>query len=1042
MGTGGSEARITLLGRFAVAVDDVAVPGERWSSRRSGELVQLLSLADDRRLLRDQVIDALWPHLDAHAGAANLRKAAHLARQAIGDTRAVVLRRGEVLLFPERAVVIDAEEFERAATAALAEGAPSACAAAAASYGGELLPGAVYEDWAAARRARLAALHLDCLRAAGQWAAVAAADPLDERAHQLLMQEAMASGRRAQAIRWYGRLRDALAADLGVRPRPETEELYEACIAEPARRAPPLVGRAGELATLRALVDPHSSGGPGGVVLRGPPGIGKSALCAAFAEEARARGASVVSVECRGSPAPYGPVRAAVESLLDASGVPDLPPHTLAVLAALTPAAGPAAPTDGPLSRHQVIGALRRLLLAATSGRPVAVVADDVHDADSATVEALLHLVSPRDPIVLVLAMRPQSTLDRQIGRRLRTHHLAVVEVGPLDASDAAQLAVATAGRPLDDATIAAITGLSAGNPFATMELAGTPGLGAGGRLPADVGRAITDRLVDVDDGEVALLTRLALAGEELDPEMVLTLAGGDDEETAFALLDHALDARVLVVTGERYRFRHDLVRRALVDRIPPHQRRAVHRDVARRLGAAGAAPADVARHWLAGGRPLDAIEPLLVVAGDAVRLGAFAGALDALAPVLAAVPAHPLALRLRAEVLDAQGDVGTVAAYDAAIASAPDAERDDLRAKRALAQLKQGDVPGAVRSLDGVAPTAVDARLAEALTYSGAAALGFVDPTMGTMKSADCRRLALETGDARAIVVASWAGAAAAHARGELRDSVLADLRDTHDLPHLATRVFDGQLCVTQRLLYGARPYDDVIAFADALAGEALRLGAARGHAFGVVLRGEAELLSGRLDDAAGDLLDAVRLHRAIGAATGEAHALQRLAELEWYRGDAARADALLDEALDLARATDMGFHLLDRIFGTRLALLEPADALLALDQAEDDVRGALETCPGCRITFAVPAAIAAARGGDVDRAVEYEGAVAFLASVVMRLPAWTAAHHEVRGHIARAQGDRHTARGEFAAAADGFAGAGQPLDHARCAAARDLAR
>jgi len=1032
--------RIKVLGGFEVTVDRAVVPESQWSSRRAAELVQLLALAEGHRLLRDQVIETLWPHLDADAGAANLRKAAHLARQAVADAGAVVLRRGEVFLFPDRAVVVDAVEFERTASVALADGEPSACAAAADAYGGELLPAAVYEDWTSAPRARLAARHLDCLRAAGRWAAVATADPLDEEAHQKVIQDAIAAGGRAEAIRWYGRLRTALATELGVRPSPATESLYDECVAQLAPPAPPIVGRSFELATATALLDPDRTGAVAGVMLRGPAGIGKSALCAAFAAEARARGASVVPVECRDAFGPYGPIRAAVESLLIDHGVPeDLAPHTRAVLAALTPTAGPAAPTEGPLSRHQVIGALRRLLLAATDGRPVAVIADDMHDADDATVEALLHLASPRDPIVLVLAARQNASLDRQLGRLVRAHRLSIVEVEALDERDAAEVAVAAAGRPLDDATLGAIARLAGGNPFATIELAQMPGLGAGGRLPADVARAITDRLVDLSDDEVALLTRLAIAGEEVDPAVVPVLLG-DDEHTAFALLNRALDAGVLRVTGERYRFRHDLVRRALVDLVPPHQRVAVHRDLARRLTAAGARPADVGRHWLAGGRPVDAVDPLLAVAGEALQLGAFVDALGALNHVLAVVPDHALALRLRAEALDAQGDVGTVPAYDAAIACAPAHNADDLRAKRALAQLKQGDVTGAVRSLEGVHPTAVDARLAEALTFSGAAALGFIDPSVGTAKSADCRRLALETGDASAIVVASWAQAAAAHARGELRDSILADLRDTHDLPHLATRVFDGQLCVTQRLLYGARPYNDVIAFADALAAEATRLGAARGHAFGVILRGEAELLSGRLDEAEGDLLDAVRLHRAIGGATGEAHALQRLAELAWYRDDTARAHALLDEALDLARATDMGFHLLDRIFGTRLALVHSTDdVLLALDEAEDDVRGALETCPGCRITFAVPAAVAAARGGDLDRATEYAGTVEFLASVVMRLPAWTAAHHEVLANIARARGDDETAQREFDAAANGYAAAGHPLDRARCVAARD---
>jgi hypothetical protein len=94
------------------------------------------------------------------------------------------------------------------------------------------------------------------------------------------------------------------------------------------------------------------------------------------------------------------------------------------------------------------------------------------------------------------------------------------------------------------------------------------------------------------------------------------------------------------------------------------------------------------------------------------------------------------------------------------------------------------------------------------------------------------------------------------------------------------------------------------------------------------------------------------------------------------------------------------------------------------------------VETCPGCRITLAVPAAIAAARAGDLERLDHWEEAAEFLATVVMRLPAWNAALLEVKGHRARATGDSDAARNLFRAASRGFAAAGQPLDEARCAA------
>ena len=79
--------RIELLESFRVVLGDEEFDTDAWPGRRSAELVQLLALADGHRLLRDQVIEALWPHLDVDAGGANLRKAAHHVRQALGRLR-------------------------------------------------------------------------------------------------------------------------------------------------------------------------------------------------------------------------------------------------------------------------------------------------------------------------------------------------------------------------------------------------------------------------------------------------------------------------------------------------------------------------------------------------------------------------------------------------------------------------------------------------------------------------------------------------------------------------------------------------------------------------------------------------------------------------------------------------------------------------------------------------------------------------------------------------------------------------------------------
>ena len=1032
--------RVELLGTFRVTIGQEVIDSA-WPSRRSAELLQLLALADGHRLLKDQVLDALWPHLGPEAGAANLRKAAHHARQALGQEDAVVLSGGRVFLFPAWEIETDAACFERKAGAALRSRDGVACAVAASEYSGDLLPDSLYEEWTQTRRRQLRSLYVELLRMAGQWDRLVEVEPSDEPAYRELIRAALADGNRHAAIRWYGRLRTHLQRELGLPPGPESQALYRLCVAGLGRGATAFVGRQLEMARAAVALRAAEEGGLGALVVRGPAGIGKSALCGQIAFSAGTQGWLPVSVVASRASRPYAALADAVEqlvgrdrTLLDAVGE-----RTRSILGELTPLAGLGRPPSAGLTRHMVIGALRRLVTACRSVVGVMLLIDDAHLADDATAEACAHLARAGGglPLVVVLAYRSElarSTLAEGVAGLPRAGRSLEMDLGPLDRHEVVALVEAAAPAKPNADTVARILAMAQGNPFFTLELARGVATDQPLTIAPSVWGAVTTRFLDLDDATTEILRRLAVAGDDLDPADASALTGLPEPD-AFALLDAALRAGTLVVSGARYRFRHELVREALIQQVPPHRRIVIHRDTARRLAAAGAAPALIARHWLEGRRPDEAAGWLLAAAREAVKLGAFTDALSELGHLLAHAPGDGEGLCLRAEALDALGDRGAPGAYAAAARAVGEPASNELLAKQALAQIKLGDPPGALQTLARADPVTVEGRLAQALTLSGAAALGFADPELGTRKAAESRRLALQSGDTSALVVASWAQAAAAHARGELRDSVQADLRETHALDKLAISVFDGQLCITQRLLYGARPYPDVIAFADSLAVEAERLGAARGHAFAVTLRGEARLLSGRLEEAEEDLRTAARLSRAIGAAVGEAHALQRRAEVAVYRGHAAEAVALLDEALAVARESDVGFHLFDRIYGTRItAATDTASALVALDEAESAVRGPRETCPGCRITLAVPAAIAAAQGGHLDRARQHAETAETLATVVMRLPAWNASIEEIKGHLAHATGDVAGADAHFRRAADGFKQCGQPLDEARC--------
>jgi DNA-binding SARP family transcriptional activator/tetratricopeptide (TPR) repeat protein len=1028
---------IRLLGEFSIRVEGAAPPAAL--PRRAAELLQLLSLQPQRSLRSEQVVEALWPHLDPEAGSANLRKAAHHARQGVGAPDALVLRGGRVFLLPEANVDCDAQSFEQAADRALAAGDAPACKAAAQLYTGELLPQARYEAWAEAPRQRLRGKYLRLLRRAGDLERLVQEDPTDEAAHVQLMQEELAAGRRSSALRWWGHLRDHLQQALGARPGSQAEALYRECVAGLQGNAPRFVGRALELVRVLGWLRASVAGQPVGAVVRAPAGMGKTAFCRRVAEEARGLGWQVRSLQAGDWTRPYGIAADLVQPLLqelpDAAQAIGAPAQ--AVLAAIGSSDGAAPSLPLPLGRHQVVGALRRLLLATATGRPVLLIVDDAHAADDASAEALVQLAASGPPLFVLFACRPPlpALLSQQLTRMQRAGQLEAIELGPLAEDEAALLAERCVDAPLADGAAAAIARRSEGYPFAVVELARVaPAAGSSADLPRSVSAALVERLCDGDEGSLEALRRLALAGEDFEVGIAVALAA-DDGADALQRLDRALAQGVLVIAQARYRFRHALVREALIDATAPHRRVALHREVAARLQGAGAAAGRVGQHWLAAGDIDEAVPCSLAAARHAFGLGAYEDVLRHVEPLLALRPGLAEALALRAESMDALARPGTLAAYDAAADVAPHEQAQELRAKRALAQVKMSDPPGALKYLKDVHPTTLAGRVAEALAYSGAAALGFGDPAEGTRRAAEVRRLALESGDEGALVIASWAQAAAAHARGDLHGSVWADLKETSHLPQLALRVFDGHLCITQRFLYGSRPYADVIAFADALGAEAKRLGAARGHAFAVTLRGEALLLSGQLDAAEQDLIAGGRMHRAIGGATGEALSLQRRAELAMYRGQVDLARGLLGEALDVARQSDVGFHLLDRIYGTRIALARNPDAAVdVVEEAEASVRGPLETCPGCRITFSIPATIAAARAHAMDLASNHERASDYLANVVMKLPAWYASLHEARGHIALAQGARSAAREEFAAAAQGFRGCGQPLDEARC--------
>ncbi|MQA13147.1 MAG: AAA family ATPase [Pseudonocardiaceae bacterium] len=1031
---------LRLLGAFTVSLDGRVVATARWEHRRAADLVALLGLTPGHRMLRDRIVDALWPELAPDAGMANLHKAAHHARRALRGPEAVVLRSGLVSLFPDARVDSDVMRFEEAARTAMASGDRTVCAAAADLYTGDLLPDRLYDEWTGVRREQLRHQHLELLRGAIRWADVVAAEPTDEAAHRALMRHYLDHGNRHAALRQYQRLRTVLAGDLGVRPAPETVAVHGEIVTGLARAArrptAPLVGREVALARLGAALRAAGPRGRPALLVTGEAGIGKSRLCEAFCTQARRAGFAVL----RGSGAesetiPYGVIRQAARSA-GPELVDGLPDEARAVLAGSSPAEPP--------SRQQLLAALDRLCAGAERGTVLLV--DDAHLADDDSVALLDTLLfTNTSRCAVLLALRPEQARPPLAALR-SAPSTTEVALPPLGRDESHELVTALCGDRPDDKTLERVWQRAAGNPFFTTELAAALAGGGPVEMPPTLTAAVTARLAGCSTDLVDRLRRVATvladtaANDAVDADEFTALTGLD-AEAALSALDEALATGVLVVDDDGYRFRHALVAHSLADGIAPHRRREIHRNAAETLAATGAHPGRVARHLLAGGQPHEAVPWLVRAAQQAGAVSAYADALGHVEAALAVEPDRADLLALRAEFLLASGDPMAAVAFGAAAGAATGAMRDALRIGQSWALLMGGDVGAATETLDGII---ADDTTRFRFTLTSGMIAWFTGSLDEAGRAAEATmKLATATGEQADLLNATFLQALVAHSRGRWAQQFRIDVFDPRLEGVLAGILSDAHLCAAEIYLFGDDGPDSIATTASRLADTAASAGAARGVAFATTLLGEAKLLSGDLDAAEEHLLDGVARHRAVRARGGEAVALHRLAELALAAGRHEAAGPLLDQALEAARFSPLSArHLLARIYGTRVrAAGDDAAALAVMAEAQECMVRPDEVCPADRVPYLVPAATVLARTGQLDGATEMLGIAETLVGLLWQgHGSWAAAVTEARAQVARARGDDAAAHRLLAAAEQGFARAGQPLEAARCRRAGDV--
>jgi DNA-binding CsgD family transcriptional regulator len=496
----------------------------------------------------------------------------------------------------------------------------------------------------------------------------------------------------------------------------------------------PFVGRAQELAAARTLLPRAEDEGGRVLLVGGEPGSGKSRLVREFAAESAAQGVLVLHGACDAVVhTPYGPLVEALDHLvrvvdpevlradLGTTGgeVTRLLPDLRRQLPELPePVAG-----DPDTERHRLHTAVTDLLTSVGRRQPIVLVLEDGHWADVPTLLFLRHFArAGAGARTLLLATfrdteaeMPSDVADTLADLR-RSEATVRLHLEGLTEDEIGEFVRQVAGAE-DQALARGIADLTSGNPFLVCELwreladAGALTV-AGLPTPQSVREVVSQRLLRLGPTTVELLELAAVAGREFELDLLRRAAGLDAAASGEAIEEAVRSGLIEELPGARlaYRFTHELVRRALHDRVSALRRAELHLRVAEALEAAPGQRsrrdlADLAHHF-ASAAPLGgherAVEYSLLAAGAASAALAHE---EAAARLRAALDLGIEDERRRAEVQLALGEAcyrggasgGALAAFRAAAELAREAGAGELLAEAAIGYEKTCWRPGLV---------------------------------------------------------------------------------------------------------------------------------------------------------------------------------------------------------------------------------------------------------------------------------------------------------------------------------------------------------
>ena len=193
--------------------------------------------------------------------------------------------------------------------------------------------------------------------------------------------------------------------------------------------------------------------------------------------------------------------------------------------------------SEQPVAREESFSAWQRYLEAIAAQRPIVLVIEDLHWADSALVEFLEHLVdwSSGVPMILLIAARPE-LYERHPGWGGGKRNSVTISLAPLSDTDTARLVSSLVGRAVLPAeTQAALLERAGGNPLYAEEFVrmlaeqGAPDPST--PLPETVQALIAARLDTLPAARKSLLQDAAVVGKVFWTGAVSAIGGVDERE-------------------------------------------------------------------------------------------------------------------------------------------------------------------------------------------------------------------------------------------------------------------------------------------------------------------------------------------------------------------------------------------------------------------------------------------------------------------------------------------------------------------------------